>query len=123
MAVKSGNKRAIGGSLGRSGGGLAGAAAGAAIGSVIPVVGNIIGGLAGGIIGSLMGEKIGEKTVEVIEKPSTSEKKGFPSQALRKTTEISATFNIYSHPNQEPKEIAEKVLKILEGERMRRLYD
>ncbi|MCP3941412.1 MAG: phage tail tape measure protein [Desulfobacteraceae bacterium] len=126
-AIKTGDSRKIGGSLGRSGGGLAGAAAGAAIGSVIPVVGTIIGGIAGGILGSLFGEKIGEAAGTAMKsKPSP------PAPALVKVpppAQIPAladgplAINIYPSPGQSPKSIADEAMRLIEKRRGRRLHD
>ncbi|MCP3941447.1 MAG: phage tail tape measure protein [Desulfobacteraceae bacterium] len=128
-AIKTGDSRKIGGSLGRSGGGLAGAAAGAAIGSVVPVVGTIIGGIAGGILGSLFGEKIGEAAGTAMKsKPSPPA----PAQALAKVpppAQVPAladgplAINIYPSPGQSPKSIADEAMRLIEKRRGRRLHD
>lgn len=115
MAVSSGSSRQIGGSLGRSGGGLAGAAAGAALGSVIPVIGTAIGGIAGGIFGSLFGEKLGETAGKSLsEKPPVQ-----TAMAAAGPVEI----NIYPHPGQSPKAIAEEVMRELKKKSGGRLND
>ncbi|MDU7109276.1 MAG: hypothetical protein E6303_00455 [Clostridium perfringens] len=60
-SLKSGNKEAIGGSIGGATGATAGGAIGATIGSVIPGLGTAIGGIAGSTIGGIVGDKAGSE--------------------------------------------------------------
>ncbi len=126
-ALKSGNKRKIGGSLGRTGGGMAGAMAGAAMGSVVPIVGTAIGGIAGGILGSLFGEKLGEGAAQVMEStpektvPSPAPAAPSPQAAMAFSGPIS--FNIYPKPGQDPRAIADEVMNRIKRLKGGQLHD